>query len=67
VLCRQLYDSDPVPDASEVAEYRWIDWHEFVSSLDDPTNEISPWAVEEVRLLAASETFNRWFAEHIPS
>ena len=59
-------DSDPAPNASEVADYRWIDWNDFVSSLDDPDHELSPWAVEEVRLLAASETFRRWFAGHIP-
>jgi isopentenyl-diphosphate delta-isomerase len=59
-------DSDPVPNAFEVADYRWINWNDFVSSLDDPASEISPWAVEEVRLLAASESFRKWFAEHIP-
>jgi len=58
-------DSDPNPDASEVADFRWMDWHEFVSSLDDPENQISPWAVAETRLLSASETFRRWFAERI--
>jgi isopentenyl-diphosphate delta-isomerase type 1 len=60
-----LCDSDPIPDAAEVAAYRWIDWNEFVASLDDPANDISPWAVQEVRLLRASETFRRWVAEHI--
>ncbi|PYT01911.1 MAG: isopentenyl-diphosphate delta-isomerase [Acidobacteria bacterium] len=60
-------DSDPIPDASEVADFRWIDWREFVSSLDDPANEKSPWAVEESRLLTDSSLFRKWFAERIPA
>ena len=62
-----ICDSEPISDPSEVADYRWIDWHNFVSSLDDPQHEISPWAVQESRLLASSETFQRWFAEHVPA
>lgn len=60
-----ICDSDVMPDASEVADYRWVDWNELVSSLDDPNRELSPWAVEEVRLLVANETFRAWFAERI--
>jgi isopentenyl-diphosphate delta-isomerase len=58
-------EADPHPNASEVADFRWIDWDEFVSSLDDPENEISPWAVQETRLLLGSKIFQSWFAEHI--
>jgi isopentenyldiphosphate isomerase len=58
-------DSTPNPDASEVADYRWIDWSEFVSSLDDLQHNLSPWAIEEARLLMASDSFREWFAEYI--
>jgi len=62
-----ICDSDPVPDASEVADYRWIDWYEFLDWIETPASELSPWAVEEVRLLAGSETFKTWFRKHIPA
>ncbi len=55
----------PSPNPSEVENIRWIDWNEFLASLDEPGNEISPWAIEEVQLLARCEVFQKWFADHI--
>lgn len=59
-------DARPVPNPSEVASVRWIDWNEFLDSINDPGTEISPWAIEEVHLLAESDIFREWFAGHVP-
>ena len=60
-------DKRPDPNPREVADTRWIPWDAFLASLDEPGNEISPWAVEEVRLLAGSDLFRRWFAGNVPA
>ena len=55
----------PVINPSEVADTRWVEWNQFLGSLDDPAHEISPWAIKEVRLLAESDSFKRWFARRV--
>ena len=52
-------DKPPRPNPLEVETVEWVDWDEFVASLDDPETDISPWAVEEVRELLASDVFAR--------
>jgi isopentenyldiphosphate isomerase len=44
---------------------RWIDWHEFLNSLDQPGTDISPWAKQEVQLLTQSDIFKDWFAREV--
>lgn len=56
---------EPIPNPSEVASVRWIDWNEFLVSLNEPGTDISPWAKQEVRLLTESETFRNWFARQV--
>ena len=56
----------PVPNPSEVASIRWVNWNEFLASLSEPGNEISPWAIEEVQLLAKSKAFTEWLARRVP-
>jgi isopentenyl-diphosphate delta-isomerase type 1 len=58
-------DAEPVPNPSEVASVRWIDWHEFLDSLDHPGTDISPWAKQEVQLLTQSDVFKNWFAREV--
>jgi isopentenyl-diphosphate delta-isomerase len=58
-------DAAPAPNPSEVETIRWIDWNEFLASLDTAENDFSPWAVKEVRLLAESEVCKKWFAAKI--
>jgi isopentenyl-diphosphate delta-isomerase len=58
-------DAEPVPNPSEVASVRWIDWHEFLNSLDQPGTDISPWAKQEVQLLTQSDVFKNWFAREV--
>jgi isopentenyl-diphosphate Delta-isomerase len=60
-------DGLPVPNPSEVASVRWVNWDEFLESVAAPENEISPWAVEEVQLLASSEAFTNWFTSRVPA
>lgn len=50
---------EPTINLSEVEQIKWVDWNEFVASLDDPVTDISPWAVQEVRQLCESEIFDR--------
>jgi isopentenyldiphosphate isomerase len=61
------YDGNIDPNPTEVANVRWVDWDEFVASVNGPDPGISPWAVDEVRLLTTDETFNQWFARNIPA
>jgi isopentenyl-diphosphate delta-isomerase len=58
-------DTEPVPNPTEVANVKWIGWSEFLTSLDDPGTDISPWAKQEVHLLTESETFRKWFAHEV--
>jgi isopentenyl-diphosphate delta-isomerase len=51
-------DDQPQHNSDEVEATKWVDWIEFVASLDDPATDISPWAVMEVRELLASNVFN---------
>ena len=55
-------DDIPSPNPTEVADIKWVAWNNFLASLEEPGNEISPWAVEEVRLLQQSEVFRKWFS-----
>lgn len=50
-------DRVPRPNPSEVEAVKWMDWEEFVRTIDDPETDISPWAVEEVRELLKSDMF----------
>ena len=60
-----LTNEQPDPNPSEVENIRWTDWNEFLASMDEPRNEISPWAVKEVRLLANSDVFKKWYASRV--
>lgn len=51
----------PRPRPSEVAAVRFAPWSEVIAAVNDPASGISPWAVEEVKLLAASEIFRAEF------
>jgi isopentenyl-diphosphate delta-isomerase type 1 len=55
--------SEPRINPSEVERIKWVNWNEFVVSLDDPETDISPWAVQEVSQLCESEIFNRMIGE----
>ncbi|MBK8464559.1 MAG: isopentenyl-diphosphate Delta-isomerase [Chloracidobacterium sp.] len=47
----------PSPNPQEVNNTKWVDWNQFVSDVSDPENGFSPWAVEEVELLAREPSF----------
>lgn len=55
-------DAEPKPRPSEVAATRWQPWTEFVATVNDPASGLSPWAVEEVKLLAENEVFKAEYA-----
>lgn len=52
----------PKPNPDEVEGVKWVDWQQFCTEAASPNTEISPWAVEEVELLAASEDFQLFFS-----
>lgn len=51
--------AQPKPNPSEVNDVRWVDWQQFVVEVADPANGYSPWAREEVELLAREPKINR--------
>jgi len=55
-------ESEPSPNPDEVEAVKWVNWDEFVHSLDDPDTNISPWAVKEARELLGSGAFERVFS-----
>ncbi len=55
--------SEPRPNPDEVETVKWVKWNEFVSSLDDPETDISPWAILEVRELLASKKFEIFISQ----
>lgn len=50
-------DAQPRPNQNEVNAIRWVVWREFITEVADPANGYSPWAREEVELLAANPKF----------
>ena len=54
-------DERPHPNPLEVEAVKWLDWNEFVASLDHPDSGISPWAIEEVGELLTSDVFNGFY------
>ena len=50
-------DAKPHPNPEEVNEIKWMPWSDVLRSVADPKSELSPWAIEEVQLLAESEAF----------
>lgn len=51
VLVCRLTD-DPQPDRTEVAEWAWWHWSDFLSAAADPDSGLSPWARLQAPLLA---------------
>ena len=46
-----FYDGDPVPNPSEVDEWKWMDWEVFLKDLEVNASIYSPWSREEAQLL----------------
>jgi len=45
------YDGDPMPDLSEVDEWKWMDWEAFLHDIEVNPGPYSPWSKEEARIL----------------
>jgi len=50
----------PSPNPDEVNDLKWVEWERFVVEVADPGNGYSPWAREEVELLALNENFRNF-------
>ncbi|MEO6656274.1 MAG: isopentenyl-diphosphate Delta-isomerase [Pyrinomonadaceae bacterium] len=55
-----LTSRQPKPRPDEVNDFKWVDWNTFVSDVSDAANGYSPWAVEEVELLANEPRFEEF-------
>jgi len=44
-------DDKVIPNPDEVQEIKWVTWDELYGICVDPASEISPWCIEEVKLL----------------
>lgn len=53
-------ESQPRPNPNEVNDTKWVEWSGFVKEVRDPVNGFSPWAVEEVELLAKEPRFEKF-------
>jgi isopentenyl-diphosphate Delta-isomerase len=49
--------ADPTPDPTEVVEWRWAQWSDFVTIALTAPWVISPWAAEQVRDLVATGVY----------
>ena len=58
-------DTEPIPNMQEVASIRWISWEEFLSFAGSGDSDISPWAIQEAKLLAESDLFQEWFSREV--
>ncbi|MEP7147458.1 MAG: isopentenyl-diphosphate Delta-isomerase [Acidobacteriota bacterium] len=58
-------DAQAIPHPSEVSNIQWIDWNEFLNTLNEPERKLSPWAEEEAQLLMRSDVFRNWFVQNI--
>ncbi len=43
-----VLDTDPVPEPTEVSEWRWVDWPSFADAVGRAPWLVSPWAAEQV-------------------
>jgi isopentenyl-diphosphate delta-isomerase len=46
-----LAEGEVRPVATEVADVEWVPWPQFRAAALDGSRELSPWCVEQVRLL----------------
>ena len=50
------FDGDPIPDPSEVDNWQWMDWQEFLQEIQTNPNPYSPWSIEEANRLNSLES-----------
>lgn len=53
VLVARAVGDEPTPDPSEVEEYWWTPWPEFLAGVRDGSTPVSPWCADQVEQLAA--------------
>lgn len=60
-LCR--VDGEPRPHPSEVADYRWQPWPEYVRATQIAPADLSPWTLAQVPALEQGALVDRFLAE----
>ncbi len=58
-----IFNDLPRPNPAEVNDTRWVNWGAFIIEVSDPANGYSPWAIEEVELLAKNTRFAELYAK----
>lgn len=51
----------PHPNPEEVHATKWIKWEDFLLEIKQPDCQFSPWAIEEVELIAENKDFTQLF------
>jgi len=46
-------DGDPLPNASEVRDWKWMDWEAFLQEIKKNPEIYSPWCIEEAAVLVS--------------
>ncbi len=44
-------DTDPTPNPSEIDDWKWMDWQEFLGETQNTPDIYSPWCIEEARII----------------
>ncbi len=57
-------DKNPIPNPAEVNSTEWVKWDDFLDEINQPICRFSPWAIEEVRLLAENKEFINLIEKH---
>lgn len=50
-------DADPTPTISEVSEWKWMKWKNFLTDIQQNSSLYSPWSIEESTLI---DNLNQW-------
>ncbi len=58
-------DKHPKPNRDEVESTKNVAWQEFLADISRPDTEMSPWAIEEARLLADDTEFKRLYETNL--
>jgi len=50
---------DPVINTNEVADWKWIPWHVFLTEIQNIPDKYSPWCIEEAAILQQKDQARR--------
>lgn len=51
-----FFNGDPNPVASEIEDWKWMDWENFLNEIEKENSPYSPWSIEEAKILNSLES-----------